>query len=407
MGNSSTTLLPEYSCTVNVSRDSVTSEQWSTHSLSSDFREGSITQAFILLLFLLIGAPSNVIIIVSIVQQKLYRQTTHILLLNLAISDLLTCVLVIPFVVVAGFSGGYVFGESDYVRCQVCQTGLIYTALAVFSVNVLGLMSLDRFIFIKFPLRYDYLVTVPRVIVVTILAWLLSIIESILPLAGFGVVNYGYSITACTPELDGTSIYYAILVVGLAFVPIIVTVVTNIWIACIVRKQIRKVYRTRRSFGNREELRQYNLNLRKQIRTQRNRKQLALIRAFGAILIANFVVWTPLVIFVVVSLIVAEDTIPLGLFILSYICLIAHSVLHPLIEGCFIPDIKDTFKKVLGIKYCERAIRRRKGNTDFPADSNASESATIEPDFKESTKCFCCHKRCCDICIFAVISESA
>ena len=385
--------MAEYSCSegINISRNSVTPEYWDTHNIDDSHRNGAIIEAFILLLFVLVGAPSNALIIISIIQQKLYNQSTHILLLNLAVSDFLTCTLVIPLIFVAGFAGGYVFGVSDYMRCQVCQTGLILTALAVFSINVVGMMSLDRFIFIKFPLHYDKFVTVPRVIFAVILVWLLSIAQSLIPLSGFGLITYGRSISACTLDFEG--IFYAILVVGLSLIPVAITIITNIWIACIVRKQIRMIYRTRRSFGNREALKEYNQKMRKKIRGKRHRKQLALLRAFGAIIITNFISWIPLVVYSVLLLIIDEDLIPVGIDILSFLSFLTHSVFHPLIEGCFIPEIKHTFKKVLGLEYFQRRMKKR-------IDARDDDAAT------ESAKCFCCgHKNSCEICMLAFVAD--
>ena len=398
MGNSSTSFLPEFSCSDNnVSKNFVTPEYWESHSISDDFRIATIIEAFILLLFVLIGIPCNILIVFSIIKQELYKHTTHILLLNLAISDLLTCLLVFPPVVVAGFSGGYIYGESDYVRCQVCsKTGLILTAMATFSVNILGLISLDRFIFIKFPLHYDRYVTMPRVISAAILLWLISTIEAILPLLRFGEIAYAYSVASCTINLIGhTNLYYSILVIGLALIPIALTIITNVWIACIVRVQIRKIYRTRRSFGNRQQLEEYNQKFRKEIRGKRTRKQLIMVQVFGSIIFANFITWTPLVVLVILSAAVDEDSIPLGVYIFPYLSFLSHSILHPMIEGCIIPEIKHTFKKAFGIELCEKAVK--KSETGI---SDASCTYTRHAD-----KQFCHYHGCCEICMFAMISD--
>ena len=95
-----------------------------------------------MLLFVLIGLPANAVIIVSTLR-KSRKDITRILLLNLAVSDFLVCLLVMPFTVVAGFAGGFIFGNSDYIRCQVCQTGVIFMILTILSVNILGLISVD------------------------------------------------------------------------------------------------------------------------------------------------------------------------------------------------------------------------------------------------------------------------
>ena len=150
MGNSSIGFVVTHSCKDdNISRSSITPEYWDSAGISEAYKVNSFALAVIMLIFLLIGLPANATIIVTIIYRKLYKETTYILLLNLAISDFLVCLLVLPFQIIAGFAGGYIFGESDYRRCQVCQAGLILTALTVFSINMLAFMSIDRFVFIK------------------------------------------------------------------------------------------------------------------------------------------------------------------------------------------------------------------------------------------------------------------
>lgn len=408
MGNSSTSL-PTYSCSdSNISSDTITPEYWETHSISDAYRNSSLATAVIMLLFILIGLPGNAIIIVSIILQRLYKETTHLLLLNLAVSDFLVCLLIMPFISIAGFAGGYVFGDSDFVRCNVCQTGLIFTSLTVFSIDILAVISLDRFIFIKYPLRYHKFVTSTRIVIIVIFLWLLSIFEAILPLFGFGEIKYSYSFTTCTVYFFDDSkltmnIYYIIFLVSLNIIPAAITVVTNIWIACIVRKQIRKVYRTRKSFSRNEDLVKYNQGLRKQIHKRRNKKQLVLVRAFGAILVANFIVWTPLVLHVIVLLAVDPDLIPLGMYPFVFLTFSMHSVLHPMIEGWFIPEIKMTFKKFLGITLCKRYCKRRKRDESVVKNDMSSYNLESTNSSDGETKDSTCGRGCYEVCSFAVV----
>ena len=408
MGNSSLPFQLSYSCNDdNISRNSVTPEYWSSHTINFEYTSGSVTTAVFMLLFMLIGLPGNALIIVSIIQQRLYKEVTHILLLNLAISDFLVCLLIMPFTVVAGFTGDYVFGGSDYTRCQVCQTGVMLTSLAILSVNILALISLDRFIFIKFPLRYENWITVPRVIVAIVLAWIVSILEGIVPLFGLGEIQYAFSFATCVINLNKqTSLYYGVLLVLLALVPIIVTIVTNVWTACIVRNQIMKVYRTRRSFGNKEELRQYNQGLRKEIHKKRNRKQLVLRRAFGAILISNIVVWIPCVIHVIVLTIIDTNLVPVAIYCLVFICFLSHTVIHPFVEGCFIPEIKLTIKKFLGITVCTKKIKKRKESSAIAIVSLEFESGDATGDNAGRQGWLLTCRKCCDACSIALLPNT-
>ncbi len=354
MGNSNRSSLTftSYCYEDNVSRNTVTVEYWDSHGINDDYRVTSTFTAAFMLLLMLIGLLANSLIIVSIIKEKLFKETTHILVLNLAISDFLLCLLVMPFTVVAGFAGGYVFGSSDFTRCQVClQTGVVLTFFTVLSSNTIGLISLDRFIFIKFPLHYEKLVTVPRVTVTIILTWLLSITEAIPPILGFGEIKYGYSMSSCFlnffTNLEN-ALYYGLLIIFLNLIPIIVTIVTNIWIACITRKQIKTVYGS--SIGSEQ-----NTDKAMQRKSKRKImiKQLILLRVFGVIILANIIVWVPVLFPSIVFQAIKKTDIPLGFYVYLYICFVVHSILHPLIEGCFIPQVRTAVHRVLGLHYCQ------------------------------------------------------
>ena len=366
----------------------MTPEYWYSFTTNEDIHKSSLAVGIIVTLFLLIGLPSNLIIIVSIVGKRLYKDTTHILLLNLAISDLLVCLLVMPMVIVTGFAGGFAFGNSDYVRCQVCQTGtILLIALTLLSMYNVGFLSLDRFIFIVLPLHYRRYVTVPRVAIALCMTWIASTAVSLVPLLGFGEARYVHYITGCTTTF-GTApdVYYIALLLILNLIPVIITVFTNLWIACLVRREINKIYKARKSLSGDQQLKNQKLNMQRQIRKKNNKKQLALIQVFGAIVVANFIVWTPLVILVVLTQTVQAGEIPLGCYITAYFCIIVHSVLHPLIEGCLIPEIKVVFKRILGFSCC------------FKTGTNSNE--TTEDD---STMSYSDRWDCCNVCALAVL----
>ncbi len=371
MGNSSTSFLPVYSCfDSNLSRNSVTPQYWDTYSISEDFRITSRIYAIVTLLFFIIGLPSNIVIIVSIIKQKLYRSTTNILLLNLAVSDLLFCLLVIPFITITGFAGSFIFGGSDYTRCQLCQFGVVLPILSVFSVNIICFISVDRFIFIKFPLRYEMWVTKSRAVIIIAFLWLLAFAEGILPVFGIREMRFSYRVLTCALNLGDeaqkhviANIEYGILLASLQVIPISVTIIANIWIACIARVQIGKVYRIRRSFVNQEDLTEHNRTLRRKINRKKNKVQLVLVRVFGGIVAVTFIAWTPIILLVLTVAIADSESVPLGYYCISYLFYLMHPVLHSLIEGCFIPEIKATFIKVTGISLYYKLLTKGENAT--------------------------------------------
>ena len=391
MGNSSTSHLSTgLSCIdANISRDCITNEYWDQASINHDFKVASIVLATIVLIFLIIGLPSNVILIISII--KHLKLPTYILLLNLAIADVLVCAMFMPFPIVSGYAGGFIFGNSDKVRCQVCQLGIVYTGLSIASLNLLALISLDRFLYIKFPLKYYSYVTPKRTLFSVIIAWLFSTVQAILPLIGFGEIRYTYSVCFCLVYfIDSThgtnNIYYILLLVILSLLPIIVIIVTNIWILIIVRQHLKKLYKIRKSFGNKRELQNHRRTMKREIIKTKNKKQVALLRVFGTILSANVITWLPTVILAFATLI--RDEWPLGIYIFVFLTFISNSIIHPIVEGYLIPELKTSFKKIL----CPCKKGHIVANIDTMDDKKGWSSGWCG--------------RCLDICSFAVLPES-
>ena len=143
-------------------------------------------------------------------------------------------------------------------------------------------------------------------------------------------IHYSFSFGACIFDILGdspllTNIHYVALLTALALIPIITIVVCNIWIACIARKQVTEVYK-RCTFGTEEEKREYDQKILK----LRNKKQLALMRVFGAVLIGNLIVWIPPTVLVVASLSMDSSLVPLGFYTAAYVTFLMHTVLPPL-----------------------------------------------------------------------------
>ena len=391
MGNSSIShLSTNLSCMdANISRDAITNEYWDQASINHDFKVASIVLATIVLIFLIIGLPSNMILIISII--KHLKLPTYILLLNLAIADVLVCAMFMPFPIVSGYAGGFIFGNSDKVRCQVCQLGIIYTGLSIASLNILALISIDRLLYIKFPLRYHSYVTPKRTIFSAILAWLFSSVQAILPLIGFGEIRYTYSVCFCLVSfIDSThgtnNIYYIMLIAILSLVPIITIIVTNIWIMIIVREHFKKLHRIRKSFRNKRGLKEHLQKIKTEITETKNKKQLAILRVFLTIVCANAITWVPTVILAFMHL--KKDDWPIGLFILVFLTFISNSIIHPIVEGYFIPELRKSFKKIL----CPCRIGHTVTNIDTMDDKKGWSSSWCS--------------RCLEICSFAVLPES-
>jgi hypothetical protein len=263
----------EYSCLDdNISHNQVTSEYWT---VSPKLQPVGFATGFVMLLFLVVGIPSNIFIIIAILLQKLFRQPTHLLLLSLACADLLLCMLVIPLIATAGFAGGFTLGNSDHTRCQVCQTGVSLAALLLFSLHVLALISLDRFLFVKYPLRYSVIVTKKAVLLATVGVGVLCTSLAVLPLFGIGDIHFDHNTFSCSPRFEyrtkvTKNIYYVALLVAEAVLPLSVLLVTNIWVLCIALRHIKEIRKTKRSIQDVSLRKAYHTKLRTKLNLASN-----------------------------------------------------------------------------------------------------------------------------------------
>ena len=304
-------------------------------------RASGLVTAVFLLLFLVIGLPWNLLVVVTIVKQKLYTQPTIILLLNLVIIDLVLLLGDMPLLVITGFYGEYVFGGSDRIRCMSCETGVIPLIFGLNSIFTIALMSLDRFLFIYKPLHYERYVTKWKTVVAIAAAWLIATAVCILPLIGFGDIIFSGETIGCTLDLTLTNSYYATLVVSVGVLAAIPVIVSNIWVCCIVQKNIRAVYKVKSSMKTTPGLSELCHTMKK----KRQEKQLHLCRVFGSLLFFNIIAWLPIV---VVSLIIFAGTPVTGApIVFVQIVFLSQAMVHPIIETTLIKEVREPLKSLL------------------------------------------------------------
>ena len=103
----------------------------------------------------------------------------------------------------------------------VCQAAAILLVLVV--VYTVALMSVDRAVYLKKPLTYDTILMPWRMLLVIAIQWIFCIAISLLPLLGFGRVDYHIETFNCVPiippEEEASTLHnsYFILTVVCAF----------------------------------------------------------------------------------------------------------------------------------------------------------------------------------------------
>lgn len=317
-------------------------------SLRESVRGGGIPIALFEAIIVFVALIWNLFIVITyIVKFKLLKEPANILLLSLAVNDILICLLVVPFSLVAAVNGEFVIGSNDVVRCQTCSTqGFFFIFLTVVQVHLIALLSIDRCIALisvnrfRNPLKYKSVKNVWATVAGVIAVCAVCFILSVPPAFGFGEWEFNRNFGLCMPQwtpILPNGLYMGIVILE-CFIPIFVIALTNVWTYKIVHRFLSKNVQRKKSFRNtKHEVNEEELLHRKQ--------QHQLVKVFGALLIANIVTWFPIIIMFFVVIITSGENVPEYLYIIGWLCYLLSPTIHPILESCFIKELRTRVNK--------------------------------------------------------------
>lgn len=139
-----------------------------------------VVKSLILAIIVVLTIGGNVLVLLAVFMSRNLRSSTHYLIVNLAVADLLLGTTVLPFSATLEVSGKWYFGQ---VFCEVWATADVLCCTA--SIWSLCVISLDRYIGVTRPLAYSSIMTERRMCVLIAVVWALSIVISIGPAFGW------------------------------------------------------------------------------------------------------------------------------------------------------------------------------------------------------------------------------
>ncbi len=285
----------------------------------------------LLIIYVITGFIWNMFIVLSLIKFKLFKKPTYMILLNLVMVDLLQCLLVVLIDLVSEGYMEFVFGNSDYARCYFCKFHVIVIyALNNVSLDSLTLMSLDRLIYIKWPLKYKHVVTMRNIFALLATIWALSVLPSLPLLFDYGELHV-YKFVYCKLDLPNSIPYYvSTSILNLPMGTVII--LSNLWI-------LKIVYKSRREKLDRQLQNSANTDSDKvkQQKKKYYKDQLVVSRVFGGIVGISVTLWI-----VVTGLSIAATQLNgqslQNLVIILHLVYYIKLVVHPLIETCLIPQ---------------------------------------------------------------------
>ncbi|XP_034406186.1 alpha-1A adrenergic receptor-like [Cyclopterus lumpus] len=140
----------------------------------------AVPVGMVLASFIAFAIVGNILVILSVVCNRHLRSPTNYFIINLAIADLLLGTTVLPVSATLEVLDHWVFGR---VFCDVWAAVDVLCCTA--SIMSLCVISIDRYIGVRYPLQYPSIVTEKRALLGMLGVWILSIVISIGPLLGW------------------------------------------------------------------------------------------------------------------------------------------------------------------------------------------------------------------------------
>lgn len=183
------------------------------------------------------------LLVISLFFYREYLQTkTNSLLISLAVSDLLVGLLGIPLFIAC----------NAVLKAGVCTAGvLIYRFIAVSTMYHILVVTLERYIYVMYPMKYINIVTAPRLLKAIAGVWLFSMFVSLIQLTWEDPTRF-------FKPRDSTSQQYALAynIVGIVFcffLPALFMAISYVSMFMVIHRQIKEIrglYNTRATSAN-------------------------------------------------------------------------------------------------------------------------------------------------------------
>ncbi|XP_054611029.1 alpha-1A adrenergic receptor-like [Dunckerocampus dactyliophorus] len=140
----------------------------------------AVPVGMVLASFITFAIVGNLLVILSVVCNRHLRIPTNYFIINLAIADLLLSTTVLPVSATQEVLDYWVFGR---IFCDIWAAVDVLCCTA--SIMSLCVISIDRYIGVRYPLQYPVIVTEKRALLAMLGVWILAIVISIGPLLGW------------------------------------------------------------------------------------------------------------------------------------------------------------------------------------------------------------------------------
>lgn len=133
----------------------------------------------------ILGLFGNALVVLVVASNQQMRNTTNILIINLAMADLLFIIFCVPFTAADYVMRYWPFGE---IWCKTVQYLIIVTAYV--SVYTLVIMSVDRFLAVVYPVASISIRTERHTYWAIAITWIIILLSCLPAFPAHGLIYY-------------------------------------------------------------------------------------------------------------------------------------------------------------------------------------------------------------------------
>lgn len=346
----------------------------------SDFIDNEALQAVFCVLYssiFILGVFGNALVCYVVLRNRAMQTVTNLFITNLALSDILLCVLAVPFTPLYTFMGKWIFGAPLCHLVPYAQGCSVYI-----STLTLTSIAIDRFFVIIYPFAPRMKLSTALVIIISV--WLISLLVTSPYGLFMKIVQYNDT-KYCEEHWDSEeirkvfSLVTSTLQFGLPFV---------IMAFCYICVSIKLNDRTRARPGNVTSKREEQDRDRKK---RTNRMLIAMVAIFG-------ISWMPLNVVNILN--DFESKINCWryynvLFFIAHLFAMSSTIYNPFVYGYMNDNFKKEFKVVLSCFFVSRSQSHNgSGNRQWRSERTCNgNNDTVQESLLPSS----CLKPCMEI----------
>ncbi|KAF3823452.1 G-protein coupled receptor 161 [Mirounga leonina] len=196
-----------------------------------------ITDFITIIIITIFVCLGNLVIVVTLYKKSYLLTLSNKFVFSLTLSNFLLSVLVLPFVATSSIRREWIFGV---VWCNF--SALLYLLISSASMLTLGVIAVDRYYAVLYPMVYPMKITGNRAVMALVYIWLHSLIGCLPPLFGWSSVEFDEFKWMCVAAWHREPGYTAFWQIWCALFPFLVMLVCYGVIFRVARVKARKVH---------------------------------------------------------------------------------------------------------------------------------------------------------------------